>query len=221
MTFLGDDLLVLFTDPFTGQSDIAVFDPLTLQDQGPLLEQPVGTATCWLELDPTGTRLYASSPDGTLFRFDTSGELLDSVSMPDLEWAGLAFMEDRLLAAYTDRSGRSGGIRMFDPETFDDLGNFLTFPPGHASGPFELLAANDSLYAAFLDGSIDRYGLRGNLLASIERPGVEWRDLAIAQAAAVPEPSSLVLLGSAAVILCCSARARSAAGRRRNGPKSP
>jgi hypothetical protein len=198
MTFLQNDLLALFTDPSNGMSNVEVLDPSTLQSRGLFLDAPVATATCWLEtaLDS----VYASSPAGDLLRFGTSGQLLEGISEPGVAWAGLAFADGRLFAAFTDKSGNSGGIRMFAAGSLRDLGNFLTFPPGHGAGPFELRPVNNSIYASFLDGTIDRYDLSGNLLASVNSPGLELRGLAIAPAA-VPEPAACLLLLMAGVLL--------------------
>jgi hypothetical protein len=203
MAQLGDNLLAAYTERASGMSNIRVLNPLTLQDQGPFLLQDTADVICWIT-NVTGVGIYGSSPEGTIWRFGSAGQILNSISDPAVEWSGLAFAGGRLFASFSNPAAGAGGIRMFEPDSLRDLGNLLTFPPGHQSGPFELRAANDSLYASFLDGSIERYDLSGRLLASINRQGVEWRGLAFAPTA-VPEPTSLALIGSIAMIATCAA----------------
>jgi hypothetical protein len=73
-----------------------------------------------------------------------------------------------------------------------------------------LLFANNDLYAALDNGTIDRFDLNGNLLASYSAPGRTFTDLAFGNGelfasatAPIPEPSTwaLMLLGFGAIAL--------------------
>ena len=197
MAILNGELLVTHTNRDTGLTGIGRFDPLTLASRGSLIDE-VATATCWLE--EAGGTLYASSPTGALYRYDSNGRLIRSIQQAGMEWGGITIAGGSLLAAFTDAGPGMSGVRRIDPVTLEDQGAFVSFPTNeHSSGPFELIWSSDSLYASFLDGTLARYDATGRLLASYSQPGIEWRGLGVS-AAVVPEPSCIMLVAAAAAL---------------------
>lgn len=151
--------------------------------------------------------IFAVLANGTLAEYDSLGNLVanppfTATSAVAVDSAGAVYLStsifgpDEILQLTTLSSVAFGGVAI-------------------AQTPFlatALLSADNSFYAAFADGMLNRYDTNGNLLASVQTPGVVYTDLTFAggelfasaaqtTAAPAPEPASGGLLAAGLALL--------------------
>jgi hypothetical protein len=197
LTFSGGSLYGSVTVPATGSqiAHIAAFD-----SSGFTLDHNIATPSRANSVALGDANVFASFDDGSLAEYDANGTFLKGFGTFGglFQFGSLVFSNSNL---YGVLMGSGTGTEIVHIASFDVSGFSVSAEIPTSSAATGLAIINNNIYATFADGTISRYALNGDLLASVVVPGSTWSSLTVSDntlyasgVLATPEPATFTLL---------------------------
>lgn len=196
LTFGGGNLYGSITDP---SSNRTIAQIVSFRTSGFAQVTLAHTSTLANSLAVGSGFVYATFPDGSIAQYDTNGNLIQTFTGFGLFSLGSLTHDGTNPYGFLRAPGsvkRIARIKAFTSSSisYDTIADTTAIPSAVVFG-------NNSLYVGFQSGTIVRYDLNGNVIASTTFDGTNLTRLAFSNGALyasgdVPEPASIALIAT-------------------------